>query len=259
MVKVNVYSIDGTVKDKIGLPEVFNTPYRPDIIRKSFNVLRSNKRQPYGADPYAGTKHATASVGKGRGMSRVPRLTQGRRAALAPGVVGGRRAHPPKAERDWKEKINKKERLLSIKSALAATANKEIVSMRGHKFDEKITLPVIVEDSFEKIKKTKQIIETFEKIGIYDDVIRARDGKHVRAGKGKTRGRKYRTPRSILVVSAKEEVEKSSNNLTGVDVVRSKEINIEHLAPGGDAGRLTVFTKSALLQMGGVLSKYGSI
>jgi len=250
MVKVNVYSIDGTVKDKISLPEVFNTPYRPDIIRKSFNALRSNKRQPYGADPYAGTKHATASVGKGRGMSRVPRLTQGRRGALAPCVVGGRRAHPPKAERDWKEKINKKERLLSIKSALAATANKEVVSRRGHKFDEKITLPVIVEDGFEKIKKTKQIIETFEKIGIYDDVIRSRDGKHIRAGKGKTRGRKYRTPRSILIVSAKEEVEKSSNNLTGVDVVRSKEINIEHLAPGGDAGRLTVFTKSALLQMG---------
>jgi len=183
-------------------------------------------------------------------MSRVPRLTQGRRGALAPCVVGGRRAHPPKAERDWKEKINKKERLLSIKSALAATANKEVVSRRGHKFDEKITLPVIVEDGFEKIKKTKQIIETFEKIGIYDDVIRSRDGKHIRAGKGKTRGRKYRTPRSILIVSAKEEVEKSSNNLTGVDVVRSKEINIEHLAPGGDAGRLTVFTKSALLQMG---------
>jgi len=251
MVKVNVYSIDGTVKDKIGLPEVFNTPYRPDIIRKSFNVLRSNKRQPYGADPYAGTKHATASAGKGRGMSRVPRLTQGRRAALAPCVVGGRRAHPPKAERDWKEKINKKEKLLSIKSALAATANKEIVSRRGHRFDEKITLPVIVEDSFEKIKKTKQIIETFEKIGIYDDVIRARDGKHIRAGKGKTRGRKYRTPRSILIVSAKEEVEKSSNNLTGVDIVRPKEINIEHLAPGGDAGRLTVFTKSALSQIGG--------
>lgn len=251
MVKVNIYSIDGTVKDKIGLPEVFNTPYRPDIIRKSFNVLRSNKRQPYGTDPYAGTKHATASVGKGRGMSRVPRLTQGRRAALAPCVVGGRRAHPPKAERDWKEKISKKERLLSIKSALAATANKEIVSRRGHRFDEKITLPVIVEDSFEKIKKTKQIIETFEKIGIYDDVIRARDGKHIRAGRGKTRGRKYRTPRSILIVSAKEDVEKSSNNLAGVDVVRPKEINVEHLAPGGDAGRLTVFTKSALLHIGG--------
>ena len=251
MAKVNVYGIDGTITEKIDLPEVFNTPYRPDIIRKSFNVLRSNKRQPYGSDPYAGTKQATASVGKGRGQSRVPRLTQGRRAALAPCVVGGRRAHPPKAERNWKEKINKKERLHSIKSALASTANKEIVSKRGHRFDDKITLPIIVDDSFEKIKKTKDVIEVFEKIGIYDDVIRAINGKHIRAGKGKSRGRKYRTPKSILIVSTKEDIEKSSNNLTGIDVVKPSHINIEHLAPGGDAGRLTVFTKSALKEIGG--------
>lgn len=251
MVKVNVYGIDGSSKEKIDLPDIFNTSYRPDIIRKSFNVLHSNKRQPYGVDPYSGTKHATASVGKGRGMSRVPRLTQGRRAALAPCVVGGRRAHPPKAERVWKEKINKKERLFSIRSALAATANKEIVTKRGHRFNDEVTLPVVVEDSFEEIKKTKQVIETFQKIGVYDDVIRATNGKHIRAGKGRTRGRKYRTPKSILIVSTKEGVEKGSSNLTGVDVVKPNEINIEHLAPGGDAGRLTVFTKSALKQLRG--------
>ncbi|PNX46366.1 MAG: 50S ribosomal protein L4, partial [Thermoplasmata archaeon M8B2D] len=101
MKKVNIYSIDGTSKEQIDLPDIFNTPYRPDIIRKAFNILRSNKRQPYGSDPLAGTKHAVASAGKGRGMSRVPRLTQGQRGALAPCVVGGRRAHPPKSERNW--------------------------------------------------------------------------------------------------------------------------------------------------------------
>lgn len=251
MVKINVYGIDGAVKDKIDLPDIFNTPYRPDIIRKSFNTLHSNKRQPYGTDPLAGAKHATASVGKGRGMSRVPRLTQGRRAALAPGVVGGRRAHPPKAERNWKEKMNKKEKLLARKSALAATADKEIVSKRGHKFDEKITLPVVIDDEFEKIKKTKEVIELFEKVGIYNDVLRSVNGKHIRAGKGKNRGRKYRTPKSILIVSTKNNLEKSSNNLSGVDIAKPDQLNIEYLAPGGDAGRLTVFTKSALAQLGG--------
>ena len=251
MVKVNVYGIDGTAKEKIELSDIFDTPYRPDIIRKSFNVLRSNKRQPYGAYPLAGMRHATASVGKGRGQSRVPRLTQGRRAALAPCVVGGRRAHPPKAERDWSEKINKKERLYSIKSALAATADKEIVSKRGHQFDDKITLPIIIEDKFEKINKTKEVIEIFEKIGVYDDVIRATNRKHIRAGKGKTRGRKYRTPKSILIVTTKEDIGKSSRNLTGVEIVKPNQLNIEHLAPGGDAGRLTIFTKSAIKQVGG--------
>jgi len=251
MVKVNIYGIDGSSKDKIDLPEVFNTPYRPDIIRKSFNVLHSNKRQPYGANYLAGTKHATASVGKGRGMSRVPRLTQGNRAALAPCVVGGRRAHPPKPERNWKEKMNKKEKQLAKNSAIAATANKEIVIKRGHKFDEKTTLPVIVDDKFETIKKTKDVITVLEKIGVYDDVLRAENGKHIRAGRGKMRGRKYRTPKSILIVTTKDDVLKSSRNLTGVDIVKPSQINIEHIAPGGDAGRLTIFTESAIKEIGG--------
>ena len=251
MTKVNIYGIDGTSKEQIDLPDIFNTPYRPDIIRKAFNSLRSNKRQPYGPDPLAGTKHATASVGKGRGMSRVPRLTQGQRAALAPCVVGGRRAHPPKSERNWKEKINKKEKTLAKNSAIAATANKEIVTNRGHKYNDKITLPIIIDDKFEKITKTKDVITALDKLGVYNDILRAANGKHIRAGKGKNRARKYKTPKSILIVSTNVEIQKSSKNLSGVDIVKPKEINIEHLAPGGDPGRLTIFTKSALKEIGG--------
>ncbi len=252
MVKVSVYDINGSSSEKIDLPEVFRTPYRPDVIRKSFNVLHSNRRQPYGSDPFAGTKHATASVGKGRGQSRVPRLTQGsRRAALAPGVVGGRRAHPPRADRSWKEKINKKEKRLARDSAIAATSDKVIGLKRGHKFDDKLTLPVVINDRFEEIKKTQDVIDALDKIGVYDDVLRATNGKHIRAGRGKSRGRRYKTPRSLLIVSTKDEVKKSARNLTGVDVVLTNQVNIEHLAPGGDAGRLTVFTKSALKEIGG--------
>lgn len=251
MVKVNVYGIDGTEKEKITLPKVFDTIYRPDVIQKSFNVLHSNKRQPYGASPLAGTRHATASVGKGRGMSRVPRLTQGRTAALAPCVVGGRRAHPPKAERNWTEKINKKEKILARNSALAATADKEKVLKRGHVFKEDITLPVIIEDSFEDVGKTKDVIKTFENIGIYDDILRAKNGKHIRPGKGKRRGRRYKTPKSVLIIASKGSIHKSSRNLPGVDVVKPDQINIDHLAPGGTSGRLTVITKSALQLLGG--------
>ncbi|MCX6665226.1 MAG: 50S ribosomal protein L4 [Euryarchaeota archaeon] len=251
MTKVNVYGLDGSVKEKIDLPHVFHTPYRPDIISKNVNAIHSNKRQPYGCDPFAGTKHSVASVGKGRGMSRVPRLAQGRVAALAPCVVGGRRAHPPKVERNWHEKINKKEKKLARNSALAATADKELVSKRGHKFDENVTLPIIVDDSFENLKKTKDVIDVLQKIGIYDDVVRATNGKHIRAGRGKSRGRKYRIPRSILIISAKNDIVKSSENLTGVELTDPKNLNVENLAPGGIAGRLTIMTQSALKQLGG--------
>ncbi len=251
MTKTNVYGIDGSVKESVELPKVFETPFRPDIIRKSFNVMHSNQRQPYGSDPFAGTKHATASVGKGRGMSRVPRLTQGRQAALAPCVVGGRRAHPPRAERNWHEKINKKERMVARNSALAATANKEIVQQRGHQIEKDVTVPIIIDDEFEKITKTKEVIKIFEKIGIYNDVLRSENGKHIRAGRGKNRGRKYRVPKSILVITSKETIQKSSQNLSGVDIISPDQLNIEHLAPGGVAGRLVVLTQSALAQLGG--------
>jgi len=251
MTKVNLYALDGTVKEKIDLPKIFDTPYRPDIIKKSFEVIHSNQRQPYGSDPLAGTRHAVASVGKGRGMSRVPRLTQGQAAALAPNVVSGRRAHPPKVERDWKEKMNKKENKLARNSALAATAVKEIVSKRGHRFDEKVTLPIVIDDDFENLKKTKEVIEVLEKIGINSDVLRSANGKHVRAGKGKMRGRRYRVPKSLLIVSVKEGLLQSSENLSGVDISKPQQLNIELLAPGGIAGRLTIFTKSALTKIGG--------
>jgi len=250
MTKVNIYGTDGTVKEKIDLPKIFETPYRPDIIKKSFEVIHSNQRHPYGSDPLAGTRHAVASVGKGRGMSRVPRLTQGQTAGLVPNVVGGRRAHPPKIERNWKEKMNKKENLLARNSALAATADKEVVTERGHCFDEKITLPIVIDDDFEKIKKTKEIIDVLQKIGIYSDVLRSANGKHIRAGKGKMRGRKYRVPKSLLIVCSKDLVKKSSDNLSGIDIAKPHQLNIEHLAPGGIAGRLTIFTKSALTHLG---------
>jgi len=251
MVKVTVYGLKGSEKESITLPKIFSTVHRPDIIKKSFTILSSNRRHSYGAYKLAGTRHATASVGKGRGRSRVPRLTQGNAAALAPCVVGGRRAHPPTSQRDWHEKMNKKEKKLARKSALAATANKDLVSKRGHRFDESITLPVIVDDAFEQLKKTKDVLEAFDHLGLSDDVIRARNGKHIRAGKGKGRGRKYKTPKSILIISGHDSIRKAAQNIIGVDVVPPEQINIEHLAPGGVSGRLTVISKSALALLEG--------
>ena len=74
-----------------------------------------------------------------------------------------------------------------------------------------------------------------------------------RVQRGKMRGRKYRTPRSILVVVSEKEapIFKGVNNLPGVEVVCTSGLSAGKLAPGGAAGRLTVFTESALEQTGG--------
>jgi len=249
MVKVNVYGMDGNVVSKVELPPVFGTPYRPDVIKKSFWAVQSNKRQPYGVDVLAGMMYAVDWPGKGRGRARTPRLQGGTgRGAQAPNTPGGRRAHPPKVEKNWDEKVNKKEKKLSLHSALASTCNEELVRGRGHVFDEKVTLPVVVDDSLKDISKTKDMIEFLKKIGVYDDIVRAKNGRHIRAGKGKLRGRRYRKPKSLLIVSDEGNIYRSVRNLAGVDVVSPSQLNIEHLAPGGEAGRLTMITVSALKQ-----------
>ena len=108
-----------------------------------------------------------------------------------------------------------------------------------------------MDDKFKDLSKTKDVIEVLEKIGVYDDIIRAKNGKKIRAGKGKRRGRKYRVPKSLLIVSQEGNIHKSARNLPGVDVVEPSQLNIMHLAPGGVAGRLMIITETALKMLGG--------
>jgi large subunit ribosomal protein L4e len=253
MMEANIYGLDGEIIGKIQLQRQFEEEYRPDLIRKAVTVIRANRRQPYGSDPLAGKKHSTESWRPGRGVSRIPRLSQGRRGALAPGTVGGRRAHPPLTEKKWKKKMNKKEMEFAKRSAIAATSNRELVRKRGHRFSDDLSLPIIVDDEIEKFSKTKEVVDFMKKLGVNDDLFRAKKGKHIRAGRGKLRGRKYRIPKSALIVASKkakkEKIDLAARNLLGVDVKIAEELTVEDLAPGGDPGRLTIFTKSSLEEL----------
>ena len=244
--KVNIYTLDGGIKDQIELPEVFNYPYRPDLIKMAVRIFQLNRVQPHGVKKGAGMKVAE-SWGPGHGTSKmVPRIGNISRGANLPNVRGGRAGHPPTTERVWKRRMNKKMRRLAKYSALSATAKKEMVAKRGHKFNEELTLPVVVEDSMENITKVKDAMDMLKKIGVYDDILRASE-KRIRGGKGKSRGRRYKRKKSILiVVKNKENVVKGFGNLSGVDIVTPSELNAEILAPGTHAGRLTIFSESAI-------------
>ncbi len=258
--EVPIYSIKGKASKKSAkLPAAFSEPVRLDLIRKAVRASRANRRQPYGASKGAGFRHSVSWPGKGRGMARTPRKNGGGgRGAEAPNTIGGRRAHPPKAEKDWNLKINSKENKKAFKSALAATSQESYVLARGHQIPEKATLPYIVEDKIETLAKdneggslTKRATSLLNGLGLLEDVKRSREGKGIRAGKGKRRGRKYRTPKSVLLVlSEGNDTEKAFRNLSGVDVTTSKNLNTELLAPGGDPGRLVVFSKSAFSSLG---------
>ena len=252
MRQTNVYAVSGKVSKKVDVPAVFETPFRPDVIKKAVVATASNKRQPYGPAPDAGIKHSVSTWGKGRGVSRVQRIKAGRKATESPNNVSGRRAHPPLPERIWKKKVNQKERVLARMSAIAATGDADIVKTRGHQFGDGISFPIIVEDEMQEIATTAEVVDILDKIGIGYDLDRAKFGRKIRAGKGKMRNRRYRTPVSILfVVSDKERpLFLGASNLPGVEVVEVSGLNASVLAPGGDAGRLTVFSESAIAKIG---------
>jgi large subunit ribosomal protein L4e len=240
--QVPVRTIEGETDGEVELPAVFESEYRPDLIRKAVLAAQANRKQDYGADEYAGMRTPAESFGSGRGMAHVPR--EGGRGRRVPQTVGGRPAHPPKAEKDRSLDINDKERRKAIRSAIAATTDPELVAERGHDFDDDVELPVVVSDDFEEVYKTKEAAAMVEALGLDADIERAEETT-IRAGRGKTRGRKRRRATSILFVTS-EEPSRAARNLAGADVTTAAEVNAEELAPGATGGRLTVWTESAV-------------
>ncbi|MCA1810523.1 MAG: 50S ribosomal protein L4 [Halobacteriales archaeon] len=248
MSKITIHGKDGKAAGTTDLPAVFATPLRTDLIRKAVKVARANRRQRYGASPVAGERPSVEWPGKGKGMARTPRKKQASDAAFVPNAFKGRRAHPPESRHFWTLRIPAQERRLAIASAIAATAASEVVRARGHQVDAKLALPVVVADDAVTTEKTSDLAEFLGALGLAADLTRAKDGVHVRAGMGKLRGRRYRTPKSLLLVTADGKAP-AAKNLAGVDVVAAKNLSAEHLAPGGDAGRLTVYTTGALAHL----------
>jgi large subunit ribosomal protein L4e len=240
--QTTVHDLSGDDAGEVDLPDVFETTVRSDLIRNAVLAAQANRKQDYGTDEYAGMRTPAESFGSGRGQAHVPR--QDGRARRVPQTVSGRVAHPPKAEKDRTRGLNDKERKLAVRSAVAATADAELVAERGHEFDDSVELPLVVSDDFEDLLKTQEVVDVLEALGIHADVERADETK-IRAGQGTTRGRKYRRPTSILFVTS-EEPSRAARNLAGADVTTGREVNAEDLAPGAVPGRLTVWTESAL-------------
>ncbi|CDK40868.1 50S ribosomal protein L4 [Halorubrum sp. AJ67] len=124
----------------------------------------------------------------------------------------------------------------------------ELVAERGHAFDEDLDLPLVVSDEFEDLEKTQEALSVLEAVGVDADIERSEEGRSVRAGQGKARGRKYRQPKSVLVVTS-EEPSRAARNLAGVDIATAGEVNAEDLAPGAHPGRLTLWTESAVSEV----------
>lgn len=259
--KAKILDINGKEKGSIELPKFFSEKIREDIVAKVLEVEKI--RQPYAPSPIAGQFAArgklqhTRKVWKttqGKGISRVPRKIMSRRGsqfnwvgAEIPGSRGGRKAHPPKVVSMINTKrINKKEMLLAIKSALGATADEKLVSSRYERLNEKkITgLPFVVESKIISLK-TKDLISSLKKIlgeNLFEISLKK---KSVRSGIGKLRGRRYKSNAGLLLVVGEKEKLKTN----AVEVAGAKGLNVTDLANGG-AGRLVVYTEGAIKDLG---------
>ncbi|MCL6002073.1 MAG: 50S ribosomal protein L4 [Thermoplasmatales archaeon] len=242
----NLFSLDGKVVRNVDLPEAFKFPIRNDLIIRFTNAYQSNGRTPYGSYWFAGNRRVGHNMGPNHGISRYPRVAGSSRGVLLSNARGGRSAHHPVTAKNWDMKVNRKERTYAKLSALSSTVSMDLVKKRGHKFTVE-SLPVILEDRFENIEKTKEATDVLVNVGVFGDIIRSKEGTKIRAGRGKSRGRKYITPKSILfVVRDKSHISKALKNLPGVDIARPEELNAYVLAPGGHPGRLLVITEGAL-------------
>lgn len=257
--KLNILDMTKKKIGEIELPNHFDEPLREDIIKRSVLSMNSKKRNSYGANTRAG-KRASAKLSRrrrayrgsyGYGISRVPRKIMSRmgrrmnwQAAVAPGTVGGRKAHPPKSSKKFIKKLNKKESKKALRSAIAATINKEIVSKRGHLIPE--DYPFIIEEKFEDLDKTKSVMDILNKLGFKEELERT-SRKKIRPGKGTMRGRKYRRKKGPLIIVSKDsKISKAAKNIPGVEVIDWKKLNINILAPGAIPGRASIWTKNAI-------------
>jgi large subunit ribosomal protein L4e len=252
---IGVKSLDGKILREINIPNVFKTIVRPDVIKRAVLAVQSTRIQPKGRDPMAGKRTTAESFGVGRGIARIPRV-KGRgtaragQGAFAPGTIGGRVAHPPLSNKNIVKRINAKERRLAVRSAIAATAHKELVQQRGHTVQKIKQMPLVVDDKIEKLKTAKKLVETLKAIGLDDELNRIESGNKTRAGKGKLRGRRTKHIKGpLIVVNDDKEIRKAASNIPGLDVSHVTKLNAELLAPGAHLGRITVWGETAFKRL----------
>jgi large subunit ribosomal protein L4e len=271
--KLKILGKDGKESGSVDLPIQFKEPLRTDLIKKAFLAIQNNSRQKYGTNVRAGKRHSAELSRRrrkyrgsyGHGISRIPRKIMSRRGtqmywvgAIVPGTVGGRRAHPPKAEKEWAQKINIKEKRKAIRSAISATLLTELAKKRGQLIPD--AYPFSITDDFEKINKAKDLATALEKLGFEEELERTKKPR-LKAGKAKLRGRRKKAKKNLLIVASEsKELVKAAGSLPGIEVVNIKRLNVNYLAPGGQPGRATLFTKKAIeeLQKGLFTNNYQS-
>ncbi|MGK0232100.1 MAG: large subunit ribosomal protein L4e [Patescibacteria group bacterium] len=248
----------GKESGTVDLPKMFEGNAREDILAKVFEAEKMAKTQVYGAKPGAGAGYSASGILRhrrsvwkttyGKGISRVPRKIMSRSGssfnwvgATISSARGGRKPHAPKAEKVLTKKINKKELAIAFNAAFIGTVSPKYIEK---KYNMKGNSGFVVSDDVAKLK-TKDFLVLMQTL-FGDAYAKLEKRKAVRAGRGKTRGRKYKSNAGMLFVVGSQETVKRS----GITVVKAKELQISDLSPNGQPGRFTCYTKKAITEIG---------
>ena len=91
--------------------------------------------------------------------------------------------------------------------------------------------------------KSKKL--TLVNLGLSEELIRI-SAVSTRSGKPRLRGRYKKIKKGPLIVCSKDSgLGNACKNLTGVDLVEAKNLAVTDVAPGTEAGRLVIWTKSS--------------
>ena len=245
-----IRSLDGSSESTMPLPQVFQTPFRPEVIHRVYVNLLSHRFQRQGRYPAAGELVSAESRNTGLGIARLARIRgQGfSRAGQAAGVAGvraGRVAHPPESWKVIRKKINKKERRLGLSSAIAATAQKDLILGRGHRVEGIVDFPIVSSNDIESITKTRDLLKVLIAFGLADDLSRAARPKK-RTATNKGRGTRHAGTCALIVVRKGSNILKLSNSIAGVNIKSIESLSVLDLVPGSKPIRLTIFSHGSL-------------
>jgi len=87
--------------------------------------------------------------------------------------------------------------------------------------------------------------------------VKRLDARKARSGQSRLRGRSKKVGKSVLFVTAdSSNLSKATGAIPGVEVRNVKELSILDLAPGSNPIRLTVYSKSAIEEIGKIKSTH---
>jgi large subunit ribosomal protein L4e len=165
---------------------------------------------------------------------------------------------PTKIWRRWHRRVNLQQKRAAVVSALAASALPALVFARGHKIDNVPEIPLVIADNaFTGLEKTKAAVALLKTVNAYDDVEKTKNTRHIRAGKGKRRNRRYVQHRGPLVIyEAAGPLTRAFRNIPGLDLCHVSRLNLLQLAPGGHLGRFIIWTQSAFAKLDSVFGTF---